>query len=74
MYYGNNSNAFFVWERRRDVDGVALDLTVLQIHDHPAGTSPKSAFFEEIRNFCLDFTMVVYEKIYFEAYINSQYI
>ena len=41
---------------------------------HPAGTSPNSAFFEEIRNFCLDFTMVVYEKIYFKAYINSQYI
>ena len=23
---------------------------------HPAGTSVNSAFFEEIRNFCLDFT------------------
>ena len=41
---------------------------------HPAGTLPNSAFFEDIRNFCLDFTMMVYEKIYFEAHINSQYI
>ena len=38
---------------------------------HPAGTSVNSDFFEEISNFCLDFTMVVYEKIYFEAYKNT---
>ena len=37
---------------------------------HPVGTSPNSAFFEHIRNFCLDFTMVVYEKIHFEPHIN----
>ena len=41
---------------------------------HPAETSVNSAFFEEISNFCLGFTMVVYEKIYFEPYINRQYI
>ena len=41
---------------------------------HPVGTSVNAAFFEEISNFCFGFTMVVYEKIYFEAYINKQYI
>ena len=30
-------------------------------------------FFEEIRKFWLDFTMVAYGKIYFEAQINNQY-
>ena len=31
---------------------------------HPAGASINFAFCEEIRKFCLGFTMVVYEKIF----------
>ena len=38
---------------------------------HSTGTSVNSTFFQ-IRNFCLGFTMVVYEKIHIEAYINIQ--
>ena len=41
---------------------------------HPAGSSVNSTFFEEIRKFWLGFTIAVYEKIYFEAYINNQCI
>ena len=32
--------------------------------EHPAGTSINFAFWEEIRKFCLAFTIVVYEKIF----------
>ena len=37
-------------------------------------SSVNSVFFENIRNFWLSFMMVVYGKIYLEAYINNQYI
>ena len=49
-------------------------LQLVRLLPHPAGTSPNSAFFKDTRNFYLDFTIVVYEKKYFKAYINSQYI
>ena len=38
---------------------------------NPKGSS---VLFEEIRKLWLGFTMVVYKKIYLEAYINDQYI
>ena len=41
---------------------------------HPPGSSVNSPFYEEITKFWLGFTMVVYEKIYLETYINNQYI
>ena len=46
-----------------------FELTVYFKHEmiHPAGTSVISALFEGFYN-------VVYEKIYFEAYRNDQYI
>ena len=38
------------------------------------GSSVNSVFFKEINKFWLGFTMVVYDKIYLEAYINNKYI
>ena len=45
---------------------VEVNFLPLQLIDfvHPAGTSINLAFCEEIRKFCLAFTMVVYEKIF----------
>ena len=43
-------------------------------NDHFVGSTVKSVFSEEIRKFWAGFTMVVYEKIYLETYINSLYI
>ena len=41
---------------------------------HPAGTSINSVRFWAYSQFWLGFIIVVYEKIYFEAYTNDQYI
>ena len=43
--------------------GPPLD-QILDPHLHPVGTLINFAFCEEIRKFCLAFTMVVYEKIF----------
>ena len=39
---------------------------------HPVWSSVSYVFFEDIRKFWLRFTMLDYEKIYLEAYINNK--
>ena len=47
---------------------------VVQALSHPVASAVNSVFFEDIKQFWLGFTMVVYEKIYLEAHKNNQYI
>ena len=55
---------------RYDLGGPAHGIVTETVHknfSHSAGSSEISAFYE-------GFTMMVYEKIYFKAYTNGQYI
>ena len=46
-------------------------LSIFILHEHPKRTSVKSVFFEEIRTSAIHFTMITYEKFYFESSIKK---
>ena len=62
---------FFTLEKKRQM----TDYWVYQLMPHHhVGSSVNSVFLEEIRKFWLGFKTVDNKKLYFEAYINNQFI